>query len=288
MTNRDTDTNVLEIKFTPEAWAKMWAYTYSVKEEISGYGKVEVQDGVFTVTDVAIFKQTVSGADTTIDAASVAAFMYELHKRGEDATKWQLWWHSHNVMNVFWSGTDEIAMSPENNIGRDWLLSVVVNFKRETKGRLDIFNPTHVTVDDIPVSSSEVFAIPQSITEEVKAKVTRRALPMIPTGGKWGAGYNTGKTSVMGHEYGGYYDDGMYTHDDVPPVQLPFSRSIDGDLQFEDIAYGLDDVMSEEEYELCKRYYENPDKLNHKQRKVAKKLLEDWGVNLKHNDKYAN
>ena len=283
-TEKTTDKgNDINIRFSPEAWAKMWQYVFSVKEEISGYGKVEMVDGCFMVTDVAIFEQTVSGADTTINGASVAKFLYELHKRGEDATKWRLWWHSHNTMPVFWSGTDEIAMSPENNIGRDWLLSVVVNFKRHTLGRLDVYSPVHTTVDEIPVMTHDEIIIPQSIADEVAAKVTRRV-------------YQPTKTY-----YSGMYDESMFGFGVDVPSRVPsagFTTYMRDDMDelpmigsgkgvqvepgepgsFE--AMMLGEVLNEQEYLLCKEYYEGGDKLNKRQKKLAKKILGEWGVTI--------
>lgn len=259
----NADRNV-RIRFTSAAWDKMWQYTYSVKEEISGYGHVVMAkdpDGtdIFLVDDILIFKQTVSGADTEIDAASVAALMAELHRRGESAEHWRLWWHSHNNMAVFWSGTDETAMGPANNIGRDWLISVVVNFKRETKGRLDVYKPTHLTLDDVEVESEESeLVIPQSITDEVAAKVTKR---------------NGAQGVIHYPSYTTYYSDSN-DDDDTPAYNLREQRIAQLRRVFENIA---PDDLDAEDYMLCRDVYcEDVDKLSKKQIKRGRVLLKQY------------
>jgi hypothetical protein len=267
-----TKNNDIKIEFTSEAWAKMWAYTFSVKTEISGYGKVELIDGTFYVTDIAIFNQTVSGADTTIEAASVAKFMYELHKRGEDATQWRLWWHSHNNMEVFWSGTDEVAMSPANNIGRDWMISTVVNFRRHILGRLDIYTPVHTIINDIPTDVEAVgYDIPTHIAAEVAEKVKQRT-------------YTAKSYPYMGYnEYNKHTPAPMARDlDDDAYSQSLFAFPAGGDdsmlLEFDNL--GLDEEMSEGDYTLCRRYWSGDEKLNKGQIAKARQLLLEVGITL--------
>lgn len=245
----------------------MWQYVFSVKEEISGYGKVSVQsDGTFLISDVAIFTQVVSGADTTIEAASVAKFLHELKQKGENPAQWSLWWHSHNNMKVFWSGTDEEAMSPGNNIGRPWLLSVVVNFKREMLGRLDIYTPVHATIDDIEILRNAAVEVPESIAEEVRAKVTRREATKYPAG-----------FSTVNQKNNSYWE-GYPEADDVPNVPRVPNTGFQRTLEFDEL--GIDDYLSDKDYELCRKVYNTPSKCSADEISRARKILQEWNVYL--------
>jgi hypothetical protein len=156
----------------------MLQYVHSVDTEISGYGRVQEVPNGLLVDKVVLLEQTVSKTDTDIQAHSVTQLGLELHKAGEDIGRYKLWWHSHNTMAVFWSGTDEKAMSPEQNNGRDYLVSVVVNFKHETKGRVDFYKPFHVKCDDIAVEviGDGIPEISDAIKAEVAAKVKTRVV----------------------------------------------------------------------------------------------------------------
>jgi hypothetical protein len=64
--------------------------------------------------------------------------MYEMDRSGEDPKNWNVWWHSHASMGVFWSGTDnDTIVSHANNGG--FLISIVTNKEGKFKTRFDIF-----------------------------------------------------------------------------------------------------------------------------------------------------
>ena len=136
-----------------EAMAKIRAWTYHAKGEVSGLGLVEtnIEDGRLVsveVVDVFILKQECSGSSTELDQGEIARLMCELEKEGK-ADQLKLWWHSHADLQVFWSQTDD------QNIERlktgDFLLSLVVNKAWDICARLDWFSPVEVTLDDLPV-----------------------------------------------------------------------------------------------------------------------------------------
>ncbi len=121
-----------------KAALKMKYYVESVDAEISGVGKTKmVGDDIF-VEDIIIFKQKCSGTHTDLDQADEAKVMYEREQSGESSKDWNLWWHSHNTMDVFWSGVDEKNIKEQANNG-GYLLSIVTNNKGEYKTRFDIF-----------------------------------------------------------------------------------------------------------------------------------------------------
>jgi hypothetical protein len=115
-------------------------YTELTDDEISGIGKSEItKDKDIVVTDIMIFKQTNSGASTTIEDGEQEKFFLELTKKNDKTKKnWNIWWHSHNTMSTFWSATDDATI--QSHIGlQSYIISIVTNKKGEYKARLDIF-----------------------------------------------------------------------------------------------------------------------------------------------------
>ena len=108
--------------------------------EISGMAKsvYDEENDEIIVEDLIIFEQECTAATTDISDESMAKFLFELSKNGEDPSHWNLWWHSHADMDVFWSGTDDATI--QEHIGtNDYLISLVANKKGELKARLDVF-----------------------------------------------------------------------------------------------------------------------------------------------------
>lgn len=165
---------------------KLWAYTMLCKTEISGLGKVTVVEGNIVVSDLAIFDQKVSSAHSTIPAEALAKFQDERVKAGESMKEWCLWWHSHAEMGVFFSGTDTATIDESSMF--PYLVSLVVNRKRETKARLDIYTPVrrHFDMDvrELLPENKEILDLCQ---KDIDDKV-RPATELIES--KW-TGYQT-------------------------------------------------------------------------------------------------
>lgn len=101
------------LRLTPLVYEKIFFYTNASPGEISGFCKTEqskTDKNLIMVTDVKIFRQQITGADTEIGAEALAEFIVDLARKGEDPSKWNLWWHSHYTFGVFWSGTDEATI----------------------------------------------------------------------------------------------------------------------------------------------------------------------------------
>lgn len=122
----------------PLAALKMKYYVSSVDAEISGVGKTRFVGEDIFVEDVIIFKQKCTGAHTDIDVEDEMKVMYERDLQGESSKDWNLWWHSHNSMGVFWSGTDTKNIVDQAS-GGSYLLSIVTNNAGDFKTRLDTF-----------------------------------------------------------------------------------------------------------------------------------------------------
>lgn len=158
---------------------KLWSYTMLCKSEISGLGRVQVVDGKLLITDVAIFKQVVSSAHSTIEAAALAEFQAERVRAGESMKDWCLWWHSHAEMAVFFSGTDTGTI--ESSTEFPYLVSLVVNRKRESKARLDFYSPVRAVLDleleEITVENKEITELCQ---KDIDEKVSQAVVNVAP------------------------------------------------------------------------------------------------------------
>lgn len=122
---------------------KMLAYAQASPGEISGLGRTKVQKKkgtlIVTVTDVRIFKQTVSSAETTLTSDTLGKALIALIKAGEKPERWNLWWHSHADFQVFFSSQDERAISGilGKKASDKYFFSVVINKDGDLTGRAD-------------------------------------------------------------------------------------------------------------------------------------------------------
>lgn len=179
--NKQRDPVQLGIRVQVEAvaMAKFWSYVDIAKGEVSCLGTVEeIKDAdsgavnTLLVTDLFLVKQRCSADETTMDAAAVAQLMLDLENQGIDNRKLRCWAHSHADMSVFWSGTDDQCISGLAN--GDYVLSVVVNKKRDTQMRLDQFHPCHLYLTDVAwqVRYPVIDGLAEQCLKEFKAKVT--------------------------------------------------------------------------------------------------------------------
>ena len=128
----------MKILITNRANLKLKSFVTLVETEISGMAKSTInEDKDIIITDFMIFDQVVTGASTIISDESQAKFLNELMKNDEDPAIWNIWWHSHCDMGVFWSATDDKTI--EEHTSQSYLISLVVNKKMEMKARLDIY-----------------------------------------------------------------------------------------------------------------------------------------------------
>lgn len=129
----------MKLILTPKAYLQLKYYTNLVSSEISGMAKSKIdKDENIIVQDVIIFKQEVSSATTDIDDQAQAKFLAELMKKDEKLEDWNIWWHSHADMDVFWSGTDDKTIEGHSGL-QSYLISLVTNKAGEYKARLDVF-----------------------------------------------------------------------------------------------------------------------------------------------------
>jgi hypothetical protein len=161
------------------AMQKFWQYVELAHGEVSALGLVEeIRDestGLITsllVNDFLLVKQTCSMDETMMDATSVAGLIMDLEAQGIDSRKLKCWAHSHGGMSVFWSGTDDECIAGLAN--GEYLLSLVVNKKRDSMMRLDSFHPAHLYLTDVAFEISYPLqdGLAAECLAEFKAKVT--------------------------------------------------------------------------------------------------------------------
>lgn len=175
---------------------RLYDYTMAVEGEIAGMGKVRVEGNRVIVEEVMVYEQEVSAATADLSTQALAKFQTELVRRGESPKNWRLWWHSHSDMDAFFSKRDTDTM--DANAEGDWIVSLVVNKRRERKARLDVYAPFHIFLDDVEVSveGDAAYEVPEDIAAEVALKVKEKRMVGYGTG--YGTGQGTGYTP---HEY---------------------------------------------------------------------------------------
>lgn len=168
----------VKIQVEAEALQKLWLWTDCAKGEVSCLGLVDevvsTETGRTTalvVTDFFLVKQQCTYEETDMDTSDVARLISELETKGIDSRKLRCWAHSHGSMSVFWSGQDETCISGLAN--NEWLLSLVVNKRRDTQMRLDLFHPAHLYLADVQweVKYPLVDGLAEACFDEFKLKV---------------------------------------------------------------------------------------------------------------------
>ena len=135
------------------AYDKIMYYVKKTKLEISGLGVVENIDGVPTVTDIVLLKQTNDKTETELDANAIGKADYDHFISGK-AGELKFWWHSHNTMPSYWSKTDYEAM--ETLTGESgWFFHGVFNHKEETQFAYTDSREFDICIDDIGMEIDE-------------------------------------------------------------------------------------------------------------------------------------
>jgi len=168
----------VKIQVEATAMQKLWLWTDFARGEVSCLGLVDEvvssdtgRTTALIVIDFFLVKQQCTYEETDMDVADVARLIAELEAKGIDSRKLRCWAHSHSTMSVFWSGQDESCISGLAN--NEWLLSLVVNKRRDTMMRLDQYNPSHMFIPDViwETKFPLVDGLAEACFDEFKAKV---------------------------------------------------------------------------------------------------------------------
>lgn len=152
-----------------EIEARIHAYAMGVESEIAGMGKVRVEGNDIITEEVMIYEQEVTGATADLSTKALAGFQSELVKAGGSPKHWKLWFHSHDTMAAFFSGRDTDTIDAQTE--SDWMVSLVVNKRRERKARLDLYRPFRMHAELEIIVGETSFSVPPDIQKEIAEKV---------------------------------------------------------------------------------------------------------------------
>lgn len=156
------------------AYQKMVTYARLCDTEINGFATVEVVDDTFTIRNVCITSQEVSGGHATADPDELHRLLVECVQNGIDPSTLRCQWHSHAAMPSYFSAMDEESI--EGWTG-DFLVSIVVNHRSDVAVRLDLFRPFRMAWDNlrlIPLFDAPDEDLVASCAADIEAMVTER------------------------------------------------------------------------------------------------------------------
>lgn len=121
--------------------------------EISGFGMIQIFDGIPRVTEAFLCEQRNTGASTEMSADDILKAMDKAETLPGDM-RW--WWHSHADMEVFWSGTDLDTIYDLGHAG--WCFHTVFNKRGQSRSAFFGMVPVHSFADDIRLIINEPVA----------------------------------------------------------------------------------------------------------------------------------
>lgn len=119
----------MKLHITQEVQEKVWYWIDKADFEVSGFGIIEIIDGVPVVVDAFLLDQEGSGGETELKAEAINRAEFETRNLERGEMKW--WWHSHVNMNVYWSPQDKSTIAQLGTHG--WFFHTVFNKKRELR-----------------------------------------------------------------------------------------------------------------------------------------------------------
>jgi len=169
------------IRITELAHRKLFTYADLADGEIGGLGLVRSDHGIVTIYDILLLEQEAGGAHTNLDTGAVANLMTDMMKEGKDTSELKLWWHSHDTMGAFWSGTDTATIE-RFALTSKWSVSIVINRRREYVARVDVYDPFRLAVDELELQVVDDKDDPftEELRKEVKKKVDYGRAPWTP------------------------------------------------------------------------------------------------------------
>ena len=166
----------IKIQMAPDMLEEIMYIAKKVNTEVSGMGDIEWTEEGFRVTKLRFFPQECTGSETEIKPESLEKLSADAIASGEDLTSMRFWWHSHANMSTFWSKQDDDCVESLLSAFQDYVVSVVVNHKRELVARVDFLNPFRMTLNHVPLivessmAQEKQEALDKMIQENVKTK----------------------------------------------------------------------------------------------------------------------
>lgn len=236
------------IYVTPMALDKMAWYVQGCDKEIGWLGRVErLENNIFVIHDVYLFKQEVHATTCEINPEGLADFVTELFTNDtenamEIVNNLRLWGHSHVNMSVSPSGQDETQVNTFKE-ANPWFIRVIANKSGEME--FSIFDWEQgikfKNVKWVEYRANQT-ALEETIKAEIASKVTTKSYASAGT--SWNAGrvWNsttykwedakpeaTSKKNTKVEEYGKarrgsyHYLDGYYDMDEEENLYTPLT-----------------------------------------------------------------
>jgi hypothetical protein len=141
----------VKVHIPAHIYAEIDYYVQQTQDEISGLGRIVTdEDGTMRVSKIYLIKQENSGSTTDLDEDAVSTLLYESRN---DEGEMTFWWHSHNSMKAFWSGTDHATIKDLGKNG--YVVATVFNHDRDHQTAYfqgaDGFKP-EIFIDHVPTS----------------------------------------------------------------------------------------------------------------------------------------
>lgn len=166
----------MNLRIEKEQYLRLKYFVEESLGEISGLGQLEFIDrNNVLITSIELFKQKTTFGSTTLNEKALATFLEEKIRNGDNVSKYNFWWHSHDDFACFWSQTDENTI--QTTTSNSFLVSLVANKHGESEARLDIFQPIRLSIDlnfVQPLKVKDDKRIKQICLDEIKTKVEKR------------------------------------------------------------------------------------------------------------------
>jgi len=211
-----------EILISNKAWSKMTQYVKLVDSEIGWLGTVEIDDNIFTITDVFLVKQEVNKVTCEIDPTALIELYEQRIGDGLRVDDIILWGHSHNNMGVSPSGQDnnQFEEFAENN---KYFIRLIMNKRGEVNIAL-LDSEKEIIFENLDFE----FAYEDSdvdILKEIEEKVTEKSY--AKSSNIFSNSNYTQYRNILNRYQTSLYDDNEYD-DDMEDV---FNRLTDEELE---------------------------------------------------------
>lgn len=134
---KPTHETITSIVIPPKIYSEMKTYCDLAKGEISGLGKIQVNNGVARIVGIALLEQENTAAHTMITEDTLTKFIMNLAKKGQSPEMWKVWWHTHHDFGTFWSQVDTDNIASLSSYMQSYLISVELNKAGSVIARLD-------------------------------------------------------------------------------------------------------------------------------------------------------
>ena len=177
----------VDMQFDLPTYRRLFLYASECDKEISGLGRVTLDNGTLTCHEVVLLAQTVGAAHTDITPDGVAQFLDHIMRDRRDTWgQWLLWWHSHAAMSTTFSSQDDETLRSLAKANGEWFTGLVINARGDSKLYLAVQVPIPLMAtlgeavmyseDDDQIAESVRAEIQEHVTEKVAAKVVQKGM----------------------------------------------------------------------------------------------------------------